>query len=151
MKDTMKKVDEAIEAICEWVKKEIEVECVGIDPSALTEIIKNLAGLIDARGKIEGSTHSDLCEKCKEENKIFEILNILRWRVGGNYLSALASEKETKCILVNKDSLMRAIQLANPGQAYRDIRLISHDEYRKIQYKESELTSNVKKAGKENG
>ena len=26
--------------------------------------------------------------------------------------------------------LMRAIQYANPGQAYRDIRLVTHEEYR---------------------
>lgn len=81
------------------------------------------------------------CRECREENRLFEILKILQWRADGNYLSALAYDRETDQILVNKDSLMRAIQLANPGQKYRDIRIISHEEYRKRKDYRSDYTS----------
>lgn len=81
------------------------------------------------------------CEDCQEKNKVFEILAILRWRAYNNYLSGLAFDQGTRQILVNKDSLMRAIQMANPGQAYRDIRLVSDEEYKKIQDKSSDFTS----------
>lgn len=70
------------------------------------------------------------CDECKAENKLYEILRILQWRCADNMVSALAYDKETEQILVDKDALMRAIQYANPGQAYRDIRLVTHEEYR---------------------
>ena len=70
------------------------------------------------------------CDECKAENKLYEILRILQWRCADNIASALAYDKETEQILVDKDALMRAIQYANPGQAYRDIRLVTHEEYR---------------------
>ena len=81
------------------------------------------------------------CEECKEYNRVFEILAILKWRACNNYLSGLAYDRETKQILVNKDSLMRAIQMANPGQAYRDIRLVSNEEYKKLKDRTSDFTS----------
>lgn len=69
------------------------------------------------------------CKECEENNKLFGILHILQWRGDGNYLSGLLYDDNTEQILVNKDALMRAIQMANPIQPYRDIRLVSHDEF----------------------
>lgn len=90
------------------------------------------------------------CERCKAENKLYEILKILQWRGCDNMLSGLAYDKESEQILINKDSLMRAIQYANPGQAYRDIRLVTHEEYKAIKDKRtSDYTSDREKIRKE--
>lgn len=72
------------------------------------------------------------CSECQKQNKLFEILRILQWRGANNYLTALSYDRETETILINKDYLMRAIQLANPGQAYRNIRLVEHEEFVKL-------------------
>lgn len=89
------------------------------------------------------------CKECREENRLFEIKKILEWRAESNYLSALAFDKNTGEILVNKDSLMRAIQLANPGQAYRNIRLVEYEEYKALKDKTSDYTSWDEKVRKE--
>lgn len=70
-----------------------------------------------------------------------EVLKILQWRGDDNYLSALAFDRNTRQILINKDSLMRAIQIANPGQAFRDIKLVSNEEYKAVKDKASDYTS----------
>lgn len=87
------------------------------------------------------------CEDCQKENRMFEIIRILQWRGNGNYLSALSYDKNTKQILVNEDALMRAIQLANPGQAYRKIKLITHNDHKNlpIEYFGSDGTSRSEK------
>ncbi len=90
------------------------------------------------------------CSECREENRLFEIKKILQWRSDGNYLSALAYDKKSKEILVNEDSLMRAIQLANPGQAFRKLRLVPHEEYKNTQDKTSDFTSWDEEVKKEN-
>lgn len=87
------------------------------------------------------------CEDCQKENRMFEIIRILQWRGDGNYLPALSYDKNTKQILVNEDALMRAIQLANPGQAYRKIKLITHNDHKNlpIEYFGSDGTSRSEK------
>nr|DAS81919.1 MAG TPA: hypothetical protein [Caudoviricetes sp.] len=90
------------------------------------------------------------CEECVEENKLFEILKILQWRGNDNYLSALAFDEEAREILVNEDSLMRAIQMANPGQQYRGIKLIKGDEFQKIVNRDSDFTCDREQVRKEN-
>ena len=60
------------------------------------------------------------------------IFKMLQWYGCENIFTALSLDKETNQILVNKDFLMMAIQLANPGQPYRDIRLITGDEFLKL-------------------
>lgn len=81
------------------------------------------------------------CEKCKTESKLYEIKAILSWKAENNYLSGLSYDREAKVILVNKDSLMRAIQMANPGQVFRDIRLIDNEKFKEIQDRFSDFTS----------
>lgn len=81
------------------------------------------------------------CKECMEENKLHEIKAILRWTAEDNYLSGLSYDRKTNQILVNKDSLMRAIQMANPGQAFRDIKLIDNEEFKKVQDGVSDFTS----------
>lgn len=85
-----------------------------------------------------------LCSECKQTkkmNKALEIIRILQWKGSDNYLSALSFDKYTNQILINKDSLMRAIQMANPGQAYRDIRLVENEEFKMIGPKQTDYTS----------
>lgn len=89
------------------------------------------------------------CTDCKERMKSFEIMRILQWRGYDNYLTALGFDRETNQILVNKDSLMRAIQMANPGQAYRDIRLVTNEEFRELNKRESDYSSWDEKVRKE--
>jgi len=64
---------------------------------------------------------------------LYEISRILQWRGECNYLTGLSYDYNTQQILVNKDMLMRAIQLANPGQKFRDIRLITNEEFKQFQ------------------
>lgn len=54
------------------------------------------------------------CKECREENRLFEIKKILEWRAESNYLSALAFDKNTGEILVNKDSLIFVPSLDHP-------------------------------------
>lgn len=89
------------------------------------------------------------CRKCKEHNKLFEILKILQWKGYDNYLTALSYDQETEQILVDKDALMRAIQFANPGQHYRDIRLITHEEHMEHDLYKSDYTSWDERARRE--
>lgn len=89
------------------------------------------------------------CEKCEAESKLHEIKAILSWRAESNYLSGLSYDRETNTILVNKDSLMRAIQMANPGQAFRDIRLVDNEEFKRVQDGFSDFTSWDERARKE--
>ncbi len=71
-----------------------------------------------------------------------------------NPASGLAYDKTKQEILVDADALMRAIQMANPGQQYRAVRVISHEDYRKRWacdpgVEESDYTSFEAKAQKE--
>ncbi|WP_034439167.1 hypothetical protein [Clostridium ihumii] len=75
-------------------------------------------------------TKSNKCEECKELNKAIEIMNVFRWRGVGNYLSALAYDRKNETILVDEESLIRVIQLANPCQEYRKVRLITREEHK---------------------
>lgn len=72
------------------------------------------------------------CENCENLNKAMDLLKTFSWTAGGNHYSALAFDRETKTILVDEESLMRAIQLANPHQALRKIRLITREEHKKL-------------------
>lgn len=89
------------------------------------------------------------CKKCSEDSKLYEIKSILSWTGERNYLSGLSYDREANVILVNKDSLMRAIQMANPGQAFRDIRLIDNEEFKKVQDGFSDFTSWEERVRKE--
>ena len=72
------------------------------------------------------------CQECKDENKLFDIARILQWRGHNNYLSALGYDRETEEILNDEDRLMLAIQMANPGQAHRKLKLITHEERKNL-------------------
>lgn len=98
---------------------------------------------------IASAVQEQKCERYKAENKLDKILRILQWRGADNMISGLAYDRANEQILINKDSLMRAIQYANPGQAYRDIRLVTHEEYKAIKDKRvSDYTSDREKLEK---
>jgi len=65
------------------------------------------------------------CEECKKLNKAMDIMMTLQWNGFDNYLSALAYDRETETILIDEESLMRAIQIANPIQKHRKLKLIT--------------------------
>ena len=77
----------------------------------------------------------DKCKQCKELNKALDIMRTLQWTATDNYLSGLAYDRENETILIDEESLMRAIQLANPIQKYRKLRLITREEYKKLKTK----------------
>lgn len=91
-----------------------------------------------------GEFHNSICcfshasiigvvgNKEKDDSKTEDILAILRWRLSpnGTARSGLRFDRESKEILINEEALMQAIQLANPGQSHRKIRLISEEEFR---------------------
>lgn len=95
------------------------------------------------------------CRECMADSKAFDIMRILQWRLGTmNPASGLAYDKLTQEILVDADALMRAIQMANPGQRYRAVRVISHEDYRRRwacdpRVQESDYTSFEAKLQKE--
>lgn len=70
------------------------------------------------------------CSRCKELNKAMDIMETLKWTAENNNYSALAFDRDTKTILVDEESLMRAIQLANPYQKYRKLKLITREEHK---------------------
>ena len=60
--------------------------------------------------------------------RAMEVLKALQWKHPNNPLSALEYDRENETILIDKDSLIRVILIANPYQVYRNIRLISREE-----------------------
>lgn len=67
------------------------------------------------------------CEQCEQLNIAIRIMRILTWRGTKNALSGLCFDQENKEILVKEEALMRAIQLANPAQPHRKIRIVRAD------------------------
>lgn len=61
------------------------------------------------------------CKKCKELNKAMEIYESLKWE---NNNRCIGFDKETKEIVISEEALMRFIQLANPVQPVKKIRLV---------------------------
>lgn len=74
----------------------------------------------------------DKCKECRELNKAMDIMRTLQWKCSDNILSALAYDRENEIILIDEESLMRAIQLANPIQKHRKLRLITREEHKKV-------------------
>lgn len=60
----------------------------------------------------------------KVNSVVDEVISILSWEGLDNYNSALGFDQETKTILIDEDRLMRAIQLINPAQFRRDIKIV---------------------------
>jgi len=68
------------------------------------------------------------CDKCDKLNKAIDIMSQFGWQ---NY-GAIAYDKNTQEILLVEEQIMRIIQMVNPVQGVRKLRLISQDEYRKL-------------------
>lgn len=62
------------------------------------------------------------------DSKMLEVYKTLQFKNHDNYLSALKYDDKTQEILIDEDSLMRAIMIANEYQVPRKLKLISRDE-----------------------
>ncbi|MHB9095905.1 MAG: hypothetical protein ACYC21_14660 [Eubacteriales bacterium] len=63
------------------------------------------------------------CKRCDKLNKAMDIYKTLSW---GS--EALSYNKETEEILLAEEQIIRIIQMVNPAQKPRKIRLVSQDE-----------------------
>jgi hypothetical protein len=73
------------------------------------------------------------CSKCEKLNKGIELFNALRW--GDHISNLMAYDKEANEILINEDELMRLIQVVNPLQKARPIRLLSFADWKEARRK----------------
>jgi len=64
------------------------------------------------------------CKKCDKFNKGTELYNLFDWQ----YKGVMGYDKEAEEILLAKEQLMRIIQMVNPAQLPRKIRLVSQEE-----------------------
>jgi hypothetical protein len=64
-------------------------------------------------------------ETMREYSKALEIYSLFNW---GNQFKAIGYDEETEEILVSEEQLMRIIQMVNPLQKPRKIRLVSTEE-----------------------
>lgn len=78
--------------------------------------------------KMEVSLGLTKCSDCEKFNIGLEIYSLFEWGRGFN---AISFDKETQEILVDEGQLMRIIQMVNPLQQVRKIKLISQDEHLK--------------------
>lgn len=65
-----------------------------------------------------------LCKDCEKLNKAIDVYDQFSWQSVGT----ICFNKDTQEILVNEDQLMRIIQLVNPLQKKRPIRLVNTEE-----------------------
>ena len=64
------------------------------------------------------------CQECSKFNMGVKIHNVFDWQHHG----AMSYDKETNEILLAEEQLMRIIQMVNPAQMPRKIRLVSQEE-----------------------
>lgn len=124
------------------LKSEEKIWKVGISPFYKEEIHK----LMDDKGLTEEDIRKIIeltyavppkdgkCEKCLKLNKAIEILESLSWMNSTRYLFWF--DNDTEEILIAEELLMHFIQLANPQQPPRKIRLFSMENEIKRQVKE---------------
>lgn len=87
------------------------------------QLHRRLSSIIDDLGYI---SKDQLLERVNGINKIInEILSILSWEWIDNYgKSALGYDKATETILIDEERLMNLIQLINPAQKRRNIKIV---------------------------
>lgn len=65
------------------------------------------------------------CRDCEKFNIAIQIMKSLEWAPNDEGLSLLSFDEESKTIMIDEKSLMRIIQLANPVQQERKIKITS--------------------------
>lgn len=65
------------------------------------------------------------CKDCDKYSKAIEIYDLFDW---STCFKAIGYDKETNEILLVEEQVMRIIQMVNPAQQPRKIRLVSQDE-----------------------
>lgn len=65
------------------------------------------------------------CKECHKFNVGVEIYNMFDW---SNSVKAIGYDKETDEILLAEEQIMRIIQMVNPFQQPRKIKLVSQDD-----------------------
>ncbi|MEN6349324.1 MAG: hypothetical protein ABFD08_08025 [Syntrophomonas sp.] len=68
------------------------------------------------------------CKDCERNNKAIEIANMFEWPTSLN--SVITYDRENQEILLVKERVMHIIQMINPVQQARKIRLISEEEWK---------------------
>ncbi len=65
------------------------------------------------------------------QTKMYEICQMFKWQeaIEGNYFTCITFDKETNEIILNEESIMKIIQMVNPCQRKRKIRLVSRNEW----------------------
>jgi len=65
------------------------------------------------------------CKDCERLNKAIDIMNRFDWQ----YIGTTAYDREHQEILLVEEDLMNIMQIVNPAQQVRKIRLISREEF----------------------
>ena len=63
------------------------------------------------------------CDKCDKYNKAIDIYNMFSWEYG-----YMGYDKKNNEILIAEEDIMHAIQMVNPMQEARNIRIVSRKE-----------------------
>ena len=68
-----------------------------------------------------------------QQTKMYEIYQMFKWQhsIEGDYFTCITFDKETNEIILNEEGIMKIIQMANPCQGKRKIRLVSREEWDK--------------------
>lgn len=122
-----KKWLQGFHALAEWEKQKFDKL---VAEKGLTE--KDIKFLLDVCYAIP--PYDGACRECNKLNKGIEIMESLSWTGSNNALLRFDCIK--KEILVSEEMLMHFIQLANPQQPVRKIKLFSMEEEIKHQIKD---------------
>ncbi|MFZ5645814.1 MAG: hypothetical protein ACOY46_19835 [Bacillota bacterium] len=68
----------------------------------------------------------NFCKDCNKISKVADIQGMFDWSNGG--IKAIGYDKESNEILLAEEQIMRIIQMVNPAQKLRKIRLVKQDE-----------------------
>lgn len=68
------------------------------------------------------------CEDCHEYKMAMDVFRQFDWR-SDRVIKAINYDREAKEILVNEQAIMRIIEMINPAQMTKKIRLVTQDEF----------------------
>lgn len=95
----------------------------------LDQLSKRLSEILRGKSKKQSKAHKitvslglSSCKDCPELNKAIEIMNIFDWRNG---FKAIGYDRAKEEILLDEQQIMRIIQMVNPAQQPRKIRLVN--------------------------
>ena len=72
------------------------------------------------------------CKDCEKFNKAMDIMANFEW--SKLVEKAIAFDRDMQEILLDETKVMRIIQMVNPAQQNRKIRLVNQEEFRRVAY-----------------